>query len=64
VHKDYLGNELFIGSRVVYMTLSYRDLRKATVTRLTPKMVILDDSVKQLPSQCIAICEETNKVKK
>ena len=52
--KDYMGNPLEVGDEVIYMLVSYRTLRKGTITKITDKMVFIDENIKQAPKQLIA----------
>lgn len=61
--KDYLGNEIEIGDKVVYVRLGYRDLTKGIIHHITPKMVKIKRDinsqtiVKQYHDQVIKIGE-------
>lgn len=37
VKRDFLGNELKVGDDVVFMLIGYRDLRRGTIVKMTPK---------------------------
>lgn len=39
--KDFLGKELEVGDRVVFMQINYRNLLIGCIDKLTPKMVRL-----------------------
>ena len=57
--KDFIGNELAVGDEIVFMTISYRDLRKGKIIKITPKMVIIDygcrKTIKQNHDQVVKI---------
>jgi aspartate 1-decarboxylase len=56
--KDYLGNKLEVGDKVVFMLLSYRDLRKGEIIKFSPKMVFIKfnhEVYRQFPTQVIKI---------
>jgi len=38
---DFLGKELNVGDDVVFVQLSYRNLLKGTIKKITPKTVII-----------------------
>ena len=38
---DFLGKEINIGDIVVFVQLHYRDLSKGTITKITPKTVLI-----------------------
>ena len=40
-NKDYLGNELFVGDKIVFMQLTYRKLMKGIIESMSPKMVTI-----------------------
>lgn len=44
ITKDFLGNEIKVGDKVVYMRLGYRDFTKGYIMRITNKCVFLSDS--------------------
>lgn len=39
--KDFLGNELNVGDEVVCIELNYKNLKRATVVRITPKTIFV-----------------------
>lgn len=41
--KDFLGNTVNIGDKVVYITCSVDGFRLGTITKLNPKTVIIKD---------------------
>lgn len=43
--KDFLGNELNVGDTVVFSIPHYHGLAKGHITKLAPKMVVLDVTV-------------------
>jgi uncharacterized phage-like protein YoqJ len=52
--KDFLGNELAVGNKVIYMQQGYREFRIGTIEKFTKHYVILEkDAPRQLPSQLI-----------
>ena len=40
--KDFLGHEIKVGDRVIFMRLQYRDLCVGTILKLTPKTVLIE----------------------
>ncbi len=42
--KDFLGKELKVGDEVVFVLLGYREFRRGTVKKLTPKTLIVEQS--------------------
>lgn len=41
ITRDFLGNEINVGNKVVYMSVHYRSLKRAVIKKITPKMVFL-----------------------
>ena len=44
IGKDYLGNSIEVGDDVVFMQVRYRGLMKGTITKITPKQVVISHS--------------------
>lgn len=42
--RDFLGNELNVGDKVVCIELDYKNLKKATITKITPKTIFVEYS--------------------
>ncbi len=38
---DFLGQDIHIGSKVIFVQLGYRNLLTGTVTKITPKTLII-----------------------
>lgn len=53
--RDFLGKELRVGDECVYVRLSYRELTRGSIVKLTPKMVVFNTGVRQFPEQVIKI---------
>jgi hypothetical protein len=59
--KDFLGKELQVGDKVVYITPGYRDYSTGTILRFTACYVFIETStrwseeIKQTPDQLIKI---------
>jgi len=59
--KDYLGEPLYVGDKVIFVELRYRNFHKGVISKITDKMVIIDhertnaytDQTRQLHSQVI-----------
>lgn len=51
--KDFLGNELQVGDKVVCLERDYRNLIRATVVKLTPKMIFVEFTRKTYPDHMV-----------
>jgi len=56
--KDFLGRELSVGDKVVYISYGYRDFSVAEIARFTPCYVFFTDGYKQRPEQLIKVVTE------
>lgn len=54
--KDYLGNDLEVGNKVIFMKLKYREFCKGVILKITPQTVRIDtgnNTIQQNHSQVI-----------
>lgn len=58
--KDFLGNELNVGDKVVYVRRNYRDLATGEVVSIGPKKVTITEKefgqTYRFPSQVVKYC--------
>ena len=47
--KDYLGNEIQVGDRVIFTRLNYREFTEGTILKITPQKVLIDEDVEYDP---------------
>ena len=60
--KDFLGKELEVGDRVVFMQINYRNLLVGCVEKITPKKVRLQFQERGRPKTCLQDPEQVVKI--
>ncbi len=51
--KDFLDNDIQVGDKVAAIELGYKNLIKATVVKLTAKMIIVEFTRKAYPNRTV-----------
>lgn len=51
--KDFLNNELAVGDKVVCLEKDYKNLIRATVVKLTAKMIFVEFTRKAYPDRMV-----------
>ena len=63
MYKDFLGNELQVGDRVVFMQINYRNFLVGTIKKLSPKKAtITHDKTNICSTQSIQFYDQIIKI--